>query len=113
MHAACAAGQRGISMISQASGALSRREFMARAAGMGAALAWAHGPVHASTLRWKERRDLYPEGVASGDPTSDSVILWTRRPPAGGRPVPSLKLEVAEDEGFRRVVATASILPKA
>ena len=30
--------------------------------------------------QWPERRDLYPEGVASGDPDPNSVILWTRRP---------------------------------
>jgi alkaline phosphatase D len=93
--------------------ALNRREFMASAAAMGAALAWAPGAVHASARRWTERRDLYPEGVASGDPTANSVILWTRRPPATGKPAPALTLEVAEDESFRRVVATTSIVPKA
>ena len=92
---------------------LSRREFVASAAAMGAALAWAPGSVHASVRRWSERRDLYPEGVASGDPTSNSVILWTRRPPAAGKPSPTLTLEVAEDESFRRVAATATIMPEA
>jgi alkaline phosphatase D len=53
------------------------------------------------------RRDLYPEGVASGDPDPSSVILWTRRPfESGGRRVPTV--EVAEDDAFRRVVAKAS-----
>ena len=46
---------------------------------MGAALAWS-GPARATRTGWRERRDLYPEGVASGDPAADSVILWTRRP---------------------------------
>jgi alkaline phosphatase D len=83
--------------------ALSRREFVQVAAAMGASLAWA-GTARASRSKWVERRDLYPEGVASGDPDSESVILWTRRPFAGsGRQL--LKVEVAEDENFRRVIA--------
>lgn len=72
---------------------------------MGAALAWG-GPARASRLAWRERDDLYPEGVASGDPDAHSVILWTRRPfPAGARHM--LSVEVAEDQAFRRVVARA------
>src|SRR5438045_4767310 len=62
-----------------------RREFLRTAAAMGAVLAWG-GPARASRLAWREREDLYPEGVASGDPDPSSVILWTRRPyPAGKR----------------------------
>src|SRR5690349_5225494 len=95
---------------------LTRREFVRLAVAMGASLAWG-GPARASTTGWLERRDLYPEGVASGDPDPSSVILWTRRPfedPGGGAPgVKSsgrrvLTVEVAEDEAFRRVVAKAS-----
>src|SRR4029078_8422202 len=85
---------------------LNRREFVQLAAAMGASLAWG-GSARASTTGWHERRDLYPEGVASGDPDSSSVMLWTRRPcESGGRRV--LTVEVAEDDAFRRVVATAS-----
>src|SRR4051795_4802431 len=82
---------------------LSRREFIQIAAALGATLAWS-GPARASKLKWSEKRDLYPEGVASGDPDANSVILWTRRPFGDGeRHV--LAVEVAEDERFRRVVA--------
>src|SRR3954449_293356 len=85
---------------------LSRREFIQLAAAMGASVAWT-GPARAARSKWREARELYPEGVASGDPDPTSVILWTRRPfDAGGRHL--LTLEVAEDEGFRRVVAKAS-----
>ncbi|HMJ05816.1 MAG TPA: alkaline phosphatase D family protein [Chthoniobacterales bacterium] len=83
----------------------SRREFVKVAAMMGAAMAWS-GPARASGLRWDERRDLFPEGVGSGDPDPHSVILWTRRPFTTGKRHP-LRVEVAEDEAFRRVVATA------
>ncbi|HEX8641827.1 MAG TPA: alkaline phosphatase D family protein [Allosphingosinicella sp.] len=84
---------------------LNRRQFVQLAAAMGASLAWS-GPIQGSNVRWRERRDLYPEGVASGDPAHDSVILWTRRPSESGDTA-RLTLEVAEDVAFRRVVATA------
>jgi alkaline phosphatase D len=84
---------------------LSRREFVQGAAAMGATLAVA-GPARASRATWRERRDLFPEGVASGDPDHQSVILWTRRPfEKGEREI--LTVEVAEDEAFRHVVALA------
>ena len=82
---------------------ISRRTFLKIAAAIGAPLAWA-GPARGSSVHWTERRDLYPQGVASGDPDQHSVILWTRRPFAGGRRQ-SLTVEVAEDEAFRRVIA--------
>ena len=84
---------------------LSRRDFIQTAAAIGASLAWG-GPARASRTNWRERRDLYPEGVASGDPDPHSVILWTRRP-FDERRRHVLTVEVAEDEGFRRVVAHA------
>ena len=67
---------------------LSRREFIQVAAAMGASLAWG-GRARASRVNWRERRDLYPEGVASGDPDPHSVILWTRRPFDDGRAAPA------------------------
>src|SRR3954447_26013838 len=85
---------------------LSRRDFMGNAVALGASLAWG-GRAHASRVQWRERRDLYPEGVASGDPDPTSVILWTRRPfDDGKRHI--LTVEVAEDEAFKRVVANAA-----
>jgi alkaline phosphatase D len=84
---------------------ISRRSFLKSAAAMGASLAWV-GPAHGSRVKWHERRDLYPQGVASGDPDPHSVILWTRRPFAEGTRH-LLTVEVAEDEAFRRVIAHA------
>ena len=84
---------------------LSRREFVQLGAAMGASLAWS-GKAAASRTNWREARELYPEGVASGDPDPSSVFLWTRRPfEDGGRQL--LTVEVAEDEGFRKVIAQA------
>ena len=85
---------------------LDRRQFVAAATAMGATLAWG-GRAAASRLAWNERRDLFPEGVASGDPSPDSVILWTRRPCRGDSPR-QLTVEVAEDPQFHRVVALAA-----
>src|SRR5436853_7208122 len=84
---------------------ISRRSFLKAAAAIGASLAWV-GPAHGSRVHWHERRDLYPQGVASGDPDPHSVILWTRRPfVQGTRHL--LTVEVAEDEAFSRVIAHA------
>ena len=44
---------------------------------------------------------LFPQGVASGDPRADRVVLWTRvAAPGWGREV---VLQVAEDAGFEHV----------
>lgn len=87
--------------------ALSRRHFLGLAAALGASAAWSGGVAAPSRLKWTERRDLFPEGVASGDPQADSVILWTRRPPGPVGASTKLTVEVAEDQAFRRVVASA------
>jgi alkaline phosphatase D len=84
---------------------ISRRSFLKTATAIGASLAWV-GPARASRVHWHERRDLYPQGVASGDPDPHSVILWTRRPFTDGTRQ-LLTVEVAEDEAFRRVIAHA------
>lgn len=84
---------------------ISRRSFVEMAMALGATATWAKQIGTPSTGRWQERRDIYPEGVASGDPDSDSVLLWTRRPPSDGGPVDELLAEIAEDAEFKRVVA--------
>ncbi len=87
---------------------MKRREFLVIAASFGASLAWGRSVTQKSTLSWSERRDIFPQGVASGDPQTDSVILWTRRPPGRDGQAKCLTLEVAEDPKFERVVATSS-----
>src|SRR5580658_3432080 len=93
---------------------ITRRSFLEMAAAMGATAAWGSPFGSKSHIAWRERRDLSPEGVASGDPDSNSVLLWTRRPPAE-KPgensslklnVIKLNVEVAEDAQFTRAVAT-------
>lgn len=93
--------------------ALDRRDFLRHAASVAgmAALprwAWAEGTL---------RHDPFGLGVASGDPVSDGVVLWTRllpaEPGAASGPL-TVRWELAEDEGFRRIVqrGTATALPE-
>ncbi|MFC7326667.1 alkaline phosphatase D family protein [Marinactinospora rubrisoli] len=71
-------------------------------------------PVHAAESL---PADPFTLGVASGDPSPDGVVLWTRlamRPLApdgrGGMPKKDIKVryEVAEDERFTRIVRRGS-----
>jgi alkaline phosphatase D len=87
---------------------ISRRKFLKTAASLGATLAFRSGFASESKISWEERRDFYPQGVASGDPYPDSIILWTRRPPLNGNEAKTLTLEIAEDQSFNKVVANAT-----
>ncbi len=62
-------------------------------------------------------RGIFGYGVASGDPTGDAVVIWTRATPSPdavpgsgiGRPV-LVRWEVARDPSFRRVVQAGTAL---
>src|SRR5437763_15728350 len=86
---------------------MNRRAFIVAAASWGAAAAWGWPVPRRSQTAWRERRQFFPEGVASGDPDSYSVLFWTRYP-SSGKPA-QLTLEVAEDELFERVAASAPV----
>ncbi len=93
---------------------VSRRQFLATAAAIGAVAAFARSGVAKSgavksRVKWTERRDLYPEGVASGDPQADSVLLWTRRPRADAKASVHLTCEVAADSAFEHIVTTTDV----
>jgi alkaline phosphatase D len=87
---------------------MNRRTFVKLAAAMGATAAFGDLFGKPSKIPWQERRDFFPEGVASGDPDDSSVLLWTRY----GKPTTDksceLRAEVSEDQSFKRVIATAS-----
>src|SRR5579863_10343611 len=83
---------------------ISRRQLIGLAASFGATWAWAGRRPDGNKPVWRERRELYPEGVASGDPTSNSVLLWTRHPDTA---LVELIVEVASDNAFHDIVATA------
>ena len=88
---------------------LTRREFLESAALFGASAVWSRVYGQSSRVDWHERRDAYPEGVASGDPDSTSVLLWTRREPGIESAARALTVEVSTDPGFARVVATRTV----
>ena len=51
---------------------------------------------------------VFPQGLASGDPTSSSVMLWVRVEPAAEADSVSVLVEVAEDEAFSTLVLNES-----
>ena len=87
--------------------AISRRSFLASSATLGIAL------VASAQRGWTQprfARNPFTLGVASGYPSPDGVVLWTRLAPdplaGGGVPRQALEVswEVAGDEAFTRVV---------
>ena len=56
-----------------------------------------------ATAAYATPDDLFPLGIASGDPLPDGVILWTRLITGGRRRI-DVEWQVATDERFRRVV---------
>jgi len=101
-------------------GGVSRRLFLAYVSAL-ASTPWLADQAHGAQAPAKFQDDPFTLGVASGDPDSTGVVLWTRlapRPldPDGGMPGGRVPVEwtVADDEGMRSVVqhgtATASPL---
>ncbi len=96
---------------------MSRRQFL-RAAALGAgltaagmALPWTHLPLGLASANQQPRAfeitsgaapsTVFPQGIASGDPTPTGAIVWTRvRPEAAG----DVALEVASDPSFREPI---------
>ncbi|MFB4314741.1 alkaline phosphatase D family protein [Actinomadura sp. 21ATH] len=97
-----------------------RRTFLAMT-GVSAA-AFAAGTGHAAAEEnagGKVPADPFTLGVASGDPLPDGFVLWTRLAPVplaadghGGMPLRpfTVRYEVAEDAGFKRVVKRGQAL---
>ncbi len=91
-----------------------RRHFLA-----GATLAGLAAPTVLRAEGGLFRDFPFSLGVASGDPTSDGFVIWTRLAPEpldphGGMPLASLPVdwEVASDGGFRDVVAKGTALAR-
>lgn len=86
-----------------------RRSFLRAAFAFAASPVWASAQARPSRRSWIETREVFPEGVASGDPDATSVLLWTRRPYSDGKTKAMLHVEVAEDVAFSRVVASVPV----
>lgn len=93
-------------------GAVSRRLFLAWGAALSSLPTLSQRVGARVVTKPSFRSDPFTLGVASGDPDSSSVVLWTRLAPDpltedyGMEPdAVEVAWEVAEDEGFRTVVA--------
>lgn len=84
---------------------VSRRKFL-QGFFIVSALTTRKGWANKSPRLVNERRDLYPQGVASGDPTANTVILWTRRPPVNGDHANKLMVEIATTPEFNEILAS-------
>ncbi len=94
---------------------MNRREFLRQSAHTVASAAWLSlfGPnsaVKASPRPWYPQHPVFTLGIASGEPRSNSIVLWTRLAPApleahGGMPDQAIAVrwEVADDERFSRI----------
>jgi len=74
-----------------------------------------HARIFASDPRWRPQASPFTLGIASGDPTPDGVVLWTRLaldPLNGGGMPPSpvdVTWQIARDERMRDVVQRGTI----
>jgi alkaline phosphatase D len=83
-----------------------RRDFVLRLAAVSAALG---GGAALSGCGGDDEQPELLYGVASGDPLSDRVILWTHARFAGSDANVVLRWEVADDAAFSRVVASGQV----
>ena len=86
----------------------SRRSFFKRSGTAAVALA-STAAMPISARERESQRALFQHGVASGEPLSDRVILWTRITPQSPRRTVSVKYEVATDPRMRRVVKDGEV----
>jgi len=99
-----------------------RRRFLQALASTGALeIVLPNGSVHAQVLSAPRfTANPFSLGIASGHPTPDGVVLWTRLAPVPGAPgggmtrasVP-VRWEIAEDDGMRNIVAGGTAMAEA
>ena len=101
--------------VLQEAAIVSRRQFLQRAALLGAA-AFLHPLSSCAVARARFAAYPFALGVASGSPRPEGMVLWTRiapKPLEGGGMEPEaleVKWEVASDDGFKRVLQSGAVL---
>src|SRR5215212_9962823 len=90
-----------------------RRQFLARSGTVAAAAVLAPQDALAAKRRQKRPQDMlrggrFTQGVLSGDPRPNEITLLTKVDGVGGGG--RVRLEVARDPDFRRVIARRDIL---
>ncbi len=94
-----------------ASGRVHRRDFLIVTGSLSAAAVWSSRAIGAVVSEPKFSSYPFTLGVASGDPTADGVVLWTRLAPkpleGGGLADEPIEVgwQVAEDEAMTKIVA--------
>src|SRR5688572_9171178 len=89
---------------------LSRRAFFAGGASLAAASVWSARALGVLKQNVKLVDHPFQVGVASGDPSPDGFVIWTRLAPrpleGGGMPAENVEVawQVAEDEGMTKAV---------
>jgi alkaline phosphatase D len=86
---------------------LSRRQFLTRSGAAGAAAVFAPQAFKAIAAPSLLRGGKFSSGVMSGDPAPGAITLWTHVADVGGSG--GVRIEVARDSDFRRVVASEVI----
>ena len=86
---------------------INRRQWLqwAAAGALGSALPASHAAP--PTTPWPVTDELFGLGVASGDPASDGMVLWTRLMPSGAQPLlaeQTVRWELAHDAQFAQIV---------
>src|SRR5436190_18248957 len=95
---------------------LSRRNFIAATGSLAAAAVWSSRAIGALKQNVKLSDHPFQLGVASGDPSPDGFVIWTRLAPrpleGGGMPMDAIEVvwQVAEDEAMSRVVAKGTMV---
>src|SRR5689334_7012742 len=101
-------------------GGLSRRLFLAYAASLSAVPLLGSKSIAADAAKPTFANDPFQLGIASGDPTANGAVLWTRLAPDplapnGGMDPRKVKVawEIATDDAMRQVVrrGTANATP--
>ncbi|WP_311271173.1 alkaline phosphatase D family protein [Sphingobium sp. WCS2017Hpa-17] len=84
-----------------------------RRAVLGAMAALGAAPLRGLAMPFIAQADPFALGVASGDPTRDGFVLWTRLVGPGIRSLQAgaipVRYEIAEDEGFRDIVRSGDM----
>jgi alkaline phosphatase D len=94
----------------------SRRDFLHTTASLAAASLWSSRALGVTLQNPKLPDHPFQLGVASGDPSSDGFVIWTRLAPkpleGGGMPADSIEVawQVAEDEALTKVVKSGTTI---
>ncbi len=91
-------------MVEELDRSVSRRDFF-QVAGVGTTLLATGAWLHAAN----DSISVFPQSVASGDPSTTGVVLWTRIDPTAYRSDEALRYQVAVDDRFQNIVVEGTL----